>query len=100
MKKLLEDIRKFNKERNWGKFHTPENLAKSICIESAELLENFQWGQDWDNKVNVKEELADILTYCLLMCDKLNLDPNKIILDKMKKNIIKYPTGKEKLKNE
>ncbi len=82
-------LRQFVAERNWGKFHTPENLAKSISIEAAELLECFQWGNpDLDE---VKDELADVLTYCLHLASRLDLDPEQIILDKLEKSRRKYP---------
>lgn len=93
MDDLKEELIKFQKERDWKKFHTPENLAKSISIEAAELLEHFQWGKDY-NIDEVSEELADVLIYCIYMADSLNLDINEIILDKMKKNAVKYPVEK------
>ena len=73
MKKAIQEIRKFNKEREWEVFHTPENLAKSISIEAGELLECFQWNNDY-NKQNVCEELADVINYCILMADALDVD--------------------------
>ena len=85
LKELIEKIVQFRDERNWGSFHTPENLAKSIMIEGAELLENFQWtntSKKWDNQTNVDEELADVLIYSLLMCHELGLDPSEIITKK------------------
>lgn len=95
MKELVEKIDKFNKERDWDQFHSPENLAKSICIEAGELLECFQWNNNYDIE-EVKEELADVLNYCIQMTNKLNLDPKQIVLDKMKKTAIKYPIEKAK----
>ena len=93
MKKVIDEINRFNDERDWHKFHTPENLAKSICIESSELLECFQWNNEFDMN-DVKEELADVMCYCLMMAESLNLDIKKIILDKIEKNKIKYPVEK------
>lgn len=93
MNKLLPEVLKFQKERDWKKFHTPENLAKSISIEAAELLEHFQWGKEYDI-TEVGEELADVLIYCMYMADALDLDINEIILDKMEKNAKKYPVEK------
>lgn len=90
---LLNALRAFVKERDWGQFHTPENLAKSVSIEAAELLENYQWGSP-ANLENVQDELADVLTYCLLLADKLGLDPNEIILEKLAKTQQKYPVEK------
>ncbi len=95
MKKLQEEIEKFNKERDWDQFHSPENLAKSICIEAGELLECFQWNNNYDLE-EVKEELADVLNYCIQMANKLEIDPEKIVLDKMKKTAKKYPIEKAK----
>lgn len=95
MEVLNEVLIKFQKERDWKKFHTPENLAKSISIESAELLEHFQWGKEYDIN-EVAEELADVLIYCIYMADSLDLDINEIILNKMEKNAVKYPIDKSK----
>lgn len=95
MKKLMEEIEKFNKERDWDQFHSPENLAKSIAIESGELLECFQWNNNY-NKDEVCEELADVFTYCIMMADKLNVDPEEIILKKLEKTRKKYPVDKAK----
>ena len=95
MEELRSEIIKFQKERDWKQFHTPENLAKSISIEAAELLECFQWSDDY-NIERVEEELADVLNYCLQMCLVLNLDPVDIVNKKMDKNAIKYPVSKAK----
>ena len=98
MKELQEKIEKFNKERDWDQFHSPENLAKSISIEAGELLECFQWDNNY-NIDEVKDELADVLNYCIQMADKLNLDPKQIVLDKMEKTAKKYPIDKAKGKS-
>ena len=95
MKELIKEIRKFNEERDWDKFHSPENLAKSSAIEAGELLECFQWNNNYDLE-EVKSELADILNYSLLLADKLNIDPKQIVLDKMKITAQKYPIEKAK----
>ncbi|GAA1844621.1 nucleotide pyrophosphohydrolase [Brevibacterium marinum] len=87
-----DTVRQFMAERDWQQFHTPENLAKSISIEAAELLECFQWG-DADLE-SAKDELADVLTYCMLLADKLELDPDTIILEKLAKTREKYPVDK------
>ncbi len=87
----IDRIRAFTADRNWEQFHTPENLAKSIAIEAAELLECFQWsGTEYDLE-HVKEELADVLVYCRNMLDELGLDEDEIINSKMDKNEAKYP---------
>ena len=95
MDELKQELINFQKERDWKKFHTPDNLAKSISIEAAELLEHFQWQKDYDID-EVSEELADVLIYCIYMADSLDLDIKEIILNKMEKNAIKYPIDKSK----
>jgi NTP pyrophosphatase (non-canonical NTP hydrolase) len=89
----LKALRKFVAERDWQQFHTPENLAKSVSIEAAELLECFQWQSTPDNKA-VADELADVLTYCLLLADKLGLDPLEIVAEKLEETKAKYPVEK------
>jgi len=95
MKELMKEIKQFNAERDWDQFHSPENLAKSIAIESGELLECFQWNNNF-NKDEVCEELADVFTYCIMMADKLGVDPTEIILKKLDKTRKKYPVDKAK----
>ena len=90
---VIQALKEFVQERDWGQFHTPENLAKSVSIEAAELLENYQWGSP-ANVENVQDELADVLTYCLLLADKLGMDPNEIVLEKLAKTQQKYPVEK------
>ena len=87
----IDRIRAFTADRNWEQFHTPENLAKSIAIEAAELLECFQWSSTEYDLEHVKEELADVLVYCRNMLDELGLDEDAIINSKMDKNEAKYP---------
>lgn len=93
MNEIKDELIKFQMERHWRKFHTPENLAVSISIEAAELLEHFQWGKEYDVG-EVSEELADVLIYCLYMAYALDLDVKEIIRNKMEKNEIKYPIEK------
>ena len=95
MKEIINQIKKFNEERDWDQFHSLENLAKSISIEAGELLECFQWNNNYD-KNEVCEELADVFTYCLMMTDKLDVDPKEIILKKLDKTRKKYPVDKAK----
>ena len=95
MEELIKEIDTFNKERDWDQFHSPENLAKSISIEAGELLECFQWNNDYD-KEGVCEELADVFTYCIQMAMKLGVDPKEIILKKLDKTRKKYPVEKAK----
>lgn len=84
-----EALRAFVEERDWAQFHSPENLAKSISIEAAELLECFQWG-DADLE-SAKYELADVLSYCYLLADRLGLDSETIVLEKLEETREKYP---------
>lgn len=99
MKETIKRVLQFTKDRDWDQFHHPENLAKSISIESSELLECFQWSSDYDHD-KVVDELADILNYCILMADKLDVDIEEIILNKIEKNEIKYPVDKAKGKSD
>ena len=94
--KTIKRIRDFTNDRDWEKFHSPANLAKSISIEANELLECFQWDEENYNIEDVKEELADVLVYCRNMLDKLGLDEDEIINAKMNKNEKKYPVDKAK----
>ena len=94
LKELLDRLITFRKERDWEQFHTPENLAKSIIIEASELLENYQWGNDHADNQNVKEEIADIFSYLLYLCNDLDIDLIKVTNDKIKKNKEKYPIEK------
>ena len=91
--KCLDEIRKFNEERDWDQFHTPENLAKSISIEAGELLECFQWDNNF-NKEEVCEELADVTSYCIMLADRLGVDLEEIVLDKLEKTRKKSPIEK------
>ena len=93
---LLQRIDCFNKEREWDQFHSPANLAKSIAIESGELLECFQWDEDHFDLDSVKEELADVMNYCFQMALKLGVDPIDIVHAKMDETEKKYPVSKAK----
>jgi NTP pyrophosphatase (non-canonical NTP hydrolase) len=97
----IQALRDFNKERDWDQYHSPENLSKSICIEAAELLECFQWSNSVQGKVNnvyeiqsdhIEDELADVLSYCIMLADKLDCDMDKIVLRKLGKTKAKYPS--------
>ena len=96
MNELMEEIKEFNEERDWDKFHSPENLAKSISIEAGELLECFQWNGETYDKEEVCEELADVFTYCIQMAMKLDVEPEEIIRKKLDKTRKKYPVEKAK----
>ena len=94
LQELQQSIDHFVEERQWQQFHTPANLAKSISIEANELLECFQWNESEYSLEHVKEELADVLNYCLRMASVLNLDIREIVLQKIEKNALKYPVEK------
>ncbi len=95
-KETIERIRRFTEDRDWDQFHAPENLAKSIVIEAAELLECFQWNNEKYDVEHVKEELADVMVYCQNLLDKLGLDVDDIVNAKMDQNEAKYPVAKAK----
>lgn len=94
----IDQVLKFRDDRNWKQFHNPKDLAISISLEAAELLEIFQWsGEDVycrDKMEQIREELADVLNYSILMADACGLDLDEIIRDKVKKNNEKYPVEK------
>ena len=98
MQEVIEKLIKFRDDRDWKQFQTLDNLAKSISIESAELLENFQWDNDYD-KNHVEEELADVLIYSYLMAITMDVDVKEIMLKKIEKNEKKYPVEKSKGKS-
>jgi len=90
MEEVIKRLAAFRDARDWAQFHTPENLAKSIMIEGAELLEHFQWDNTFEKEAMV-EELADVMSYCLLMADCLGVDLEQAIHKKIDKNEMKYP---------
>ena len=92
----IDRIRKFPEDREWEQFHSPANLAKSIVIEAAELLECFQWNDKEYDLQHVKEELADVMVYSQNLLDALGLDADEIINMKMTMNEAKYPVEKAK----
>ncbi len=95
-----DEVLAFRDDRDWAQFHNPKDLAISICLEASELLENFQWsGTDLaakDKDVQIKEELADVLIYCIDMANCLDVNIADIISDKIKSDIEKYPVAKAK----
>ena len=93
-------IRKFTEDRDWDQFHSPANLAKSIVIEAAELLECFQWSDDKYDLQHVKEELADVIVYSQNLLDKLGLDADEIVNMKMSQSEAKYLVEKAKGKSD
>ncbi len=90
---VKREVKKFTEDRNWDQFHTPDNLAKSIVIEAGELLECFQWSPEYDEQA-VKEELADVMNYCIQLADKLGISIEDAIIEKIRKNELKYPIEK------
>lgn len=97
-KDIINEIKKFREERDWLQFHNPKDLAISISLEAAELLENFQWsGADLEvenKRDEMKDELADVLIYSVMMAETLGFDIEQIILNKLQKNNEKYPVDK------
>jgi dCTP diphosphatase len=93
IEETVAHLRAFVAERDWDQFHTPENLSKSISIEAAELLECYQWNSNADLDA-VAKELADVLTYCFLLADKLELEPLALVMRKLEETKLKYPVNK------
>lgn len=98
---IIEKIKQFNKERDWDKFHSPKNLAMSVSIEAAELLECFQWMAENQeitekDKVKISEEVADVFIYLISLSDKLGINIEASIFEKITKNTEKYPIEKSK----
>lgn len=110
IQQFKKDIKKFVKERNWEQFHSPKNLSMSLSIEAAELMEHFQWTNTVDEAVKVlrdkrkrsevEDEVADIAIYLIDFCNLYNVDLEKAIIKKMKKNVKKYPVKMVKGKSE
>ncbi|WP_429994102.1 nucleotide pyrophosphohydrolase [Metabacillus fastidiosus] len=98
IKELMDKVIQFRDERNWGQFHNPKDLAISLSLEASELLENFQWKNSEEaliqNKENIKDELADVMIYSMLLANDLNLDIEAIVKEKIEKNKMKYPIEK------
>lgn len=94
----IDQVLKFRDDRNWKQFHNPKDLAISISLEAAELLEVFQWSADdvvcKEKMEEIKEELADVVNYCILMADACGLDLDDIVQEKIKRNNEKYPVEK------
>lgn len=95
MEEVKAAVVKFTKDRDWDQFHSPANLAKSIAIESGELLECFQWNDNYDKK-EVCKELADVANYAILLADKLGVSLEDIVMEKLEENSKKYPVNKSK----
>ena len=97
LEEVVSKLKRFRDERDWSQFHNSKDLALALSIESGELLEKFLWKKAEEADENkVKEELADIFAYALLLSDKYGFDVKQIILDKIDQNAIKYPIEKAK----
>lgn len=95
--KLTQQLVSFRDERDWEQFHNPKDLAIALSIEASELLEAFLWKMPEEaNQEKIKEELADVLAYALLLAHSCNLDVTKIVEEKIEKNNLKYPVEKSK----
>ncbi len=106
MDQIISRIRAFRDERDWKQFHDPKNLATSIAIEAAELLEEFQWltGDESmrhavENREAVSDEIADVAIYLIELADVLEIDLRVAILSKLEKNAVKYPVEKSRGKS-
>lgn len=104
MNELIERIREFIKERDWQQFHSPKNLSMALSIETAEIMQHFQWKTEKQSRNlegdvlnEVKDEIGDTLIYLLRLCDELNIDPIEAAKNKMLKNAEKYPVEKAKV---
>lgn len=95
LEELKQAIVKFTQDRDWDQFHNGKDLAIALSVEASELLESFLWKDAKDVKIEkVKEELADVFNYAILIADKYNLDIKQIVMDKLKRNGEKYPVDK------
>ncbi len=99
MRDLIEKLRHFAEERDWGQFHTPKNLAMALSVEVAEIVEHFQWLTEQESrqlssekKEKLKEEIGDVLIYLASLADKFDIDPIEAAEEKVEKNRKKYPT--------
>lgn len=97
IQELTQKIHQFTVDRDWDQFHNPKDLAIALSIEANELLECFLWKKPEEAKPEkIKEELADVINYALLLADKLNIDVKQIVLEKLARNAEKYPVEKAK----
>lgn len=106
MDDLIKALRLFVKERDWKQFHSPKNLSMALSVEVAEIVEHFQWltqeqsrNLDPEKKQALADEIGDVMVYLTMLADKFGIDPIKAAKEKMKKNIVKYPTDQVKGKS-
>ena len=97
IEEILNELRRFNEDRDWDQFHNGKDLAIGLSVEASELLEAFLWKAPENVNIDkVREEQADVLNYAFQMADKYNLDIKEIMLEKIRKNAAKYPVEKAK----
>ena len=103
MQELIDKLRQFAKEREWEPYHSPKNLAMALSVETAELVEHFQWltqAQSYEltpaKRDKVRDEIGDVLIYLVNLADKLGIDPLQAAHKKIEKNRDKYPVSKAK----
>ena len=97
IEEITNSLVQFRNERDWNQFHNPKDLAIALNIETSELLELFLWKSSEEANIDkIKEELADVFAYAFLIAEKYQLDVKEIVLEKIKKNAIKYPVDKSK----
>ncbi|MDO9566979.1 MAG: nucleotide pyrophosphohydrolase [Candidatus Desulfaltia sp.] len=103
MQKLIKKLREFAKERDWDQFHSPKNLAIALTVETAELLEEFQWLTEEQSRKpdqkrlnRIKDEISDVMIYLVQLSDQLGVDPLASAFEKIEKNRAKYPVDKAK----
>lgn len=97
IEQIIDELRRFNEERDWDQFHNGKDLAIGLSVEASELLEAFLWKAPENvNPEKIREELADVLNYAFQMADKYSLDIKEIMLEKIRKNAVKYPVEKAK----
>jgi NTP pyrophosphatase (non-canonical NTP hydrolase) len=95
--KLTEALVQFRNERDWEQFHNPKDLAIALSLEAGELMENFLWKQPQEADIEkIKEELADVFAYALLIAKHYDLNVDDIVLNKIAQNALKYPADKAK----
>ncbi len=97
---LKQSVARFVRERDWEQFHSPKNIAMSVAIEAAELMEVYQWGSEDESlelsqkaevRAKVDEELADVLIYCLSLANRTGIDVSQVVQRKLAHNAVKYP---------
>jgi len=91
-KKITKTLIKFRDSRNWGRFHTEAEIARSLCIEATELNRLYQWGKTARQDA-LQEEIADVLIYCLYLCERRGIDPENAIIEKIARNEVRYPVS-------